>query len=152
MAGDTGSIEIRRIAVALERRRGGLTEERRKNLIALVLAFGALVGMVAFAARPAGILPVGNAALENSLETVFGDGAVYGETDRHDPVCSRAEDGGFVCSITRSRDDAPFSSVTGERRGYEVEVGALGCWTAVDQTASARPTEGCITILDYLGH
>lgn len=146
MASGAGSTRHERVAPALGQRRR-LSEEGRKNLIALVMAFGALVAMLAFAARPAAILPVGDGVLENPLKNEFGDGAVYGEEDRHDPACGRTEDGGFVCAITRSRD--VLGAVSGMRREYEVEVGALGCWTAVERRSGARPDDGCITILDY---
>jgi hypothetical protein len=152
MAPDTNSIEIRRIAEALERRRGGLAEERRKNLIALAVAFAALSAIVAFAIRPAAILPVGDAALESSLEGEFGDGALYGDSDRRDPVCNRSGDDGFICAITTFSPDSAESTAPAERRAYEVEVGTLGCWTAVERRSDAPPIDGCISILDYFGY
>jgi hypothetical protein len=151
MAPDTNSIEIRRIADTLERRREGLTEERRKNLVALVVAFAALCAIVAFAIRPAAILPVGTAALENSLETEFGDGVLYGDDDSRDPVCARAGDG-WICTVTRFPPSMSASTVGVVPSEYEVEVGGLGCWTAAEQVPNARPIDGCISILDYFGY
>jgi hypothetical protein len=151
MAGDTGSTEIRRIAVALERRREGLTEERRKNLVALLVACAALCAILAVAIRPAAILPVGTAALENSLETEFGDGALFGDSERRDPTCARGSDG-WVCTVTRLPPSMSTSTVGFARSEYEVDVGTFGCWAAVERRSGARPVEGCISILDYFGY
>jgi hypothetical protein len=153
MAVSTGSTQHAPVASGLRRRRRRLSEEGRKNLIALALAFAALAAIVAFAVRPAAILPVGNAALENSLESEFGDGVIFGDSDRRDPVCSRAEGDGWVCTVTRFPPSSADVSAGEERRSYRVEVGALGCWTAVEERSKApRPVDGCISILDYFGY
>jgi hypothetical protein len=133
-------------------RRARLSEEGRKNLMALLIAFVALAAMVAFALRPAAILPVGTAAVEGSLENQFGDGNLFGDSDRGDPVCEKV-DAGFACTVTVLSDsDTPDSLSTTDPTEYMVRVGGLGCWTAVSQTSRDRPARGCISILDYFGY
>jgi hypothetical protein len=113
-----------------------VSREARRNLIALLIAGLIVLLFVAFAVRPAVLLPVTDRAVADSLNSAAG--AVHAE-------CLHAQDG-FRCVLKIPRDSDPAV----ERR-LLVHVDWDGCWRAAEDASKRSPLResGCVHLWNY---
>jgi hypothetical protein len=125
-----------------------VSEETRKNLIALLIAFGVVALVLAFALRPGVVLPTSETALANSIAGELGSSLSSG--GRRECV---ATEGLYECRAAAR--GYPLADPDPSHRGgsFRVEVGWDGCWGAyrgLDPPGQSSPAiSGCISILDY---
>jgi hypothetical protein len=120
-----------------------VSEETRKNLLALAIVFGVVALVLAFAIRPGVVLPTTKTALANS---VAGDiGGLFSETKSRECVETSSESVYDCRAQVRSYEFKEPPTTHGGR--LRVKVDWTGCWVQID--APRTPRDGCISILDY---
>ena len=112
--------------------------ERRKNLIALAIAFGIVVLAALFAWRPAPLLGVSEGALAHSVAGEVDVFIEYGAGPK--PACSEGHADRWTCVI-RNPSDSEHPVAT-----YTVRTTGVGCW---DARGAGEHLNGCISIFDY---
>jgi hypothetical protein len=123
-----------------------VSEETRKNLLALAIAFGVVALVVAFVLRPGVVLPTTETAVANS---VAGEAASLGDRVRESKCFALEAEGAYGCGGRIVNEGYPLHPPTGARRfGYVVTVDWAGCWTA-QRLRGGREARGCISLLDY---
>lgn len=113
-----------------------MSQEARRNLIALLIAGVIVLLFAAFAMRPAILLPVTDRAVADSLNSAAD--AVHAD-------CLDAEDG-FRCMVRIPNDSNPAT----ERRVL-VHVDWDGCWRTEEDASKRSPVResGCIHLWNY---
>jgi hypothetical protein len=113
-------------------------QERRRRVVALVIATGVVLLFAAFAYRPATVIGVDGDALAHDL----GGGDPLGGSH-----CQEGSDGHWYCVI-------PDAQQSGEA-AYAVETHSYGCWDAErdgpgGEGGTPRHKSGCLNLIDYI--
>jgi hypothetical protein len=111
-----------------------VSEETRKNLLALAIVFVPLLVLGALVLWPAPVVGVSETELSEDVTRY------YVERDSGSGVfveCAQAADHEYECTLGRRAD---AEAVT-------IETNWAGCWETRDRSGAS----GCITLLDVLG-
>jgi hypothetical protein len=116
-------------------------KERRGNLIAVGVLFGAVIVLGLLAYRPATVLGIDGETLANSLGEELG--LVPGKRE-----CEKQADDEWRCSLSGGSSE-------GGGGMFVVSTRAFGCWDAEQVSSAAgpgtpRPVSGCIDAFDIL--
>lgn len=121
--------------------------ERNQNLKALGIAALIAAAAIVIALRPAVILPLGRATVEQSLALHYGDGTRLAEKRESIlPTCDDSPGGGYDCLVPTP----DIESGGGPPVAIKVDVDWAGCWDAVGTgNPSHYADSGCVSIIDY---
>jgi hypothetical protein len=118
-----------------------MSEEARKNLIALGTVGVVLVVLTGFAMWPSVPIGVHRGPLAESIANVSEDGRGRPGNPNSDR-CTETGDGAYECEVAIG---GPSDAIG---RKYTVEVGRTGCWQARAIARHNPDIEGCIRLWD----
>ena len=129
--------------------------ERRKNLIALLVAAGVIVAALGVTFVPAALpfVGAGKGAVASSVAGEL-DGDRLSTDDLSQlpmrKVCRGAPSQRLVCEIETIPAGDVGSGALRDPASYDVEVNWMGCWEASRvEGPGPRDLDGCVSVFDY---